>query len=148
YNLPGQELACLFGLMVWNLRLTRGFAQHPPPPQLPEQPTRTRVVTTAAKTATAGALTETAPHLPTPVEEPTSTVPTAEAVQPAEQPNTGAVAPLPADSGEDFRNPLDEVPWDSVLTRLGPDWKRASDGNGLTCPEGSALRVSSVLGAL
>lgn len=31
YHLPGQELAVLVGLMVWNLRLMAGFRQHRPP---------------------------------------------------------------------------------------------------------------------
>jgi hypothetical protein len=38
YHLPGQELAALVGLSVWNLRLVHGFKLDPPPAQLPIQP--------------------------------------------------------------------------------------------------------------
>ena len=40
YHLPGQELAALVGLFLWNLRVVRGFAQTPPPQQRPAQPLR------------------------------------------------------------------------------------------------------------
>ena len=35
YHLPGQELAVLVGLCLWNLRLARGFASAPPQPAVP-----------------------------------------------------------------------------------------------------------------
>ena len=35
YHLPGQELATLVGLSLWNLRLARGFALEPPPDERP-----------------------------------------------------------------------------------------------------------------
>jgi hypothetical protein len=37
YHLPGQELATLVGLSVWNLRIARGFALEPPPAEHPVQ---------------------------------------------------------------------------------------------------------------
>ena len=37
YHLPGQELATLVGLSLWNLRLARGFEQEPPPDERPVQ---------------------------------------------------------------------------------------------------------------
>jgi len=40
YHLPGQELATLVGLAVWNLRLARGFALEPPPDARPVQQLR------------------------------------------------------------------------------------------------------------
>ena len=40
YHLPGQELAALVGLSLWNLRLARGFELEPPPAQRPLQPLR------------------------------------------------------------------------------------------------------------
>jgi len=40
YHLPGQELACLVGLSVWNLRIARGFEMEPPPFERPVQPIR------------------------------------------------------------------------------------------------------------
>ncbi len=44
YHLPGQELACLVGLMVWNLRLVMGFFADPPPVERPAQRLRQAVV--------------------------------------------------------------------------------------------------------
>lgn len=40
YHVPGQELATLVGLFVWNLRVARGFAQEPVPAERPVQPFR------------------------------------------------------------------------------------------------------------
>jgi len=40
YHLPGQELAALVGLFLWNLRTAQGFALDPPPPQRLLQPLR------------------------------------------------------------------------------------------------------------
>jgi len=37
YNLAGQELACLVGLSLWNLRLVRGFRMDRPPAERPVQ---------------------------------------------------------------------------------------------------------------
>jgi hypothetical protein len=36
YNLPGQELAVLIGLFLWNLRTVRGFEQLSPPSLVPQ----------------------------------------------------------------------------------------------------------------
>jgi len=44
YHLPGQELATLIGLSVWNLRLARGFALERPPAERPIQSPRQHVV--------------------------------------------------------------------------------------------------------
>ncbi len=40
YHLPGQELATLVGLSLWNLRLVRGFELQRPPAERPVQPPR------------------------------------------------------------------------------------------------------------
>ena len=40
YHLPGQELATLVGLSLWNLRLARGFELEPPPDECPVQRSR------------------------------------------------------------------------------------------------------------
>lgn len=44
YHLPGQELACVTGLSLWNLRVVRGFWQDPPPAERPVQQPRTSQV--------------------------------------------------------------------------------------------------------
>jgi len=43
YHLPGQELATLVGLSLWNLRLARGFELEPPPEVHPVQQLRRQV---------------------------------------------------------------------------------------------------------
>ena len=40
YHLPGQELAALVGLFLWNVRVARGFDLEPPPAQRPVQALR------------------------------------------------------------------------------------------------------------
>jgi hypothetical protein len=45
YHLPGQELATVVGLFLWNLRLVHGFHREPPPEQVP--PPRLRTSTSA-----------------------------------------------------------------------------------------------------
>jgi len=40
YHVPGQELATLVGLFLWNLRVARGFAQEPVPVEQPRQKPR------------------------------------------------------------------------------------------------------------
>jgi len=40
YELPGQELATLVGLSVWNLRVANGFLDDRPPVERPDQPLR------------------------------------------------------------------------------------------------------------
>ena len=40
YHLPGQELAALVGLSLWNLRLVEGFKLAPPPEERASQPLR------------------------------------------------------------------------------------------------------------
>lgn len=44
YHLPGQELANLVGLTLWNLRLARGFALDPPPAVAPPQRLRQAII--------------------------------------------------------------------------------------------------------
>jgi len=44
YHLPGQELATLVGLALWNMRLVRGFDRDPPPAEAPRQLPRRPVV--------------------------------------------------------------------------------------------------------
>jgi len=40
YHLPGQEMAALAALSLWNLRVALGFSQEPPPVERPVQPFR------------------------------------------------------------------------------------------------------------
>ncbi len=132
YNLPGQELACLFGLMVWNMRVVEGFAQHPPPLKQPPQIAR-------ASDGLSNGPPPPAVELPLPAPDATLTS------SPLEGPAALAASAesTPSESGPTLHELLDELPWNSVLKRLGADWKRAPDGLGLLCPQGSLLHLCS-----
>jgi len=147
YNLSGQELACLFGLMVWNLRLVRGFTQHTPPTELPPPIPRASVIVAIESTAATGeidpaVLTDAAEtNTPTAVIPPT--VPSA--TIPAVSVTTGNRDAGTGLTGDQERALFDELAWDALLARLGPRWKRAASGDGLTCPEGNFLHASKVI---
>ena len=131
YHLPGQELACLFGLMVWNLRLTRGFAHHAPPADLqPPTPRLLVEATTGGGEATRLELVAAAP---------TEAAPTPAAATEVVASSAGKL------SAEATRALFDEVAWEPVLTRLGSEWTRAPSGDGLLCPQGSLLPASAVV---
>ena len=140
YQLPGQELACVLGLMVWNLRLTRGFTQHTPPVRLPAPEPRTVVPAQpegAPALSTASAPSE-AP-LPVAVQDAAAAPDVAPAATHAEP---GAEPGLT--EGE-ARALYDELDWEPVLKRLGSLWSRAATGDALLCPEGNALPPSIVV---
>jgi hypothetical protein len=125
YHLPGQELACLLGLMVWNLRQTEGFAHHTPSVELPP-PVARQAIQVISATPLEEAQNEAEP---TPSEEtPVATAPDA----PKEDPGAARAA-------------FDELAWTRILARLGPGWARTKDGEGLTCPRGNALSPSAVI---
>jgi hypothetical protein len=44
YHLPGQELACIVGMSLWNYRVVQGFWQDPPPVEPPVQRPRSAVI--------------------------------------------------------------------------------------------------------
>jgi hypothetical protein len=162
YHLPGQELACLFGLMVWNLRLTQGFAQHVPPLELPTPEPRVVVqaivpvmdggavlldpappeasvseaVTSAAPSEAVAASVATV--LPT---EPTTTPPVESSAAPTDA--DGAAAGDLSDRAAVAL--FDELAWQPLLAHLGPTWARAPSGDSLTCPQGSTLSPCMVI---
>jgi hypothetical protein len=161
YNLPGQELACLFGLMVGNLHLTRGFAQHTPPTEMPAPVPRVAVetmrVADAAPLATASG--EAVSVEPDTVEMPTDASP--ETIAPSANPPAAALADmtLPATAAspaattaavaaltvDEVRDLFDGLDWGSLLKRLGSAWQRAPSGDALICSEGAILHASKVI---
>jgi hypothetical protein len=65
YHVPGQNLANLVGLLVWNLRTSLGFASAAPlPPVPPQEPRKAQVVTTPAPASLPDTPAEGAPQAP------------------------------------------------------------------------------------
>ena len=150
YHLAGQELACLIGLFVWNVRIVMGAAMASLPTQLPEQLPREVLLVPTDRQAPAPV--DAAPPQTTPT-------PAAPSEPGAEQPSV-SVAALPADSpqGDEGQTPIAEpppslhlrevadeiVPWSSLLARLGTGWSRAPQGAALTCPMNATLPLMAV----
>lgn len=126
YHLPGQELATLVGLMVWNQRVARGFELAAPPPETPLLVERKPEI-------------DTRPVPPTtrPEEDPTPEVATQEPV----------VAPTKSSTAASLRGELaGRLPglnWEALLTGR-PDWTWDAVAGVLRCPEGKALSLTCV----
>lgn len=119
YHLPGQELATVFGLMVWNLRITLGFALDKPPDECQPQPLR-------------------CPELdlrPVPIPEPIPVALPELAAPPS-------VAP-PLTQAQEARGAivaeLDGLDWEKLLKRR-PGWSYLPGRGELECPDGQILR--------
>jgi hypothetical protein len=123
YNLAGQELACLVGLMVWNLHIVHGVACAPP---LPKR--------------------EPAPFAPPVVDD--RPVPSATWSPPAETPpppKAEASPPptVPDDPAADLARVLAEIPWaEKLATREGWTWDDAA--RVLRCPDGHPTTLTHV----
>ena len=118
YNLGGQELASLVGLMVWNLRVVHGFHLNPPPTHREPAPAREPVVDD--RPVPVGlVVVEEAPE-PEPVEE-----------LPAQDPN------------EALADALRELDWSRLLHRRA-DWSFDREQGLLCCPAGVATLLREV----
>ena len=133
YHLPGQQLATLIGLFIWNFYVCRGMALARPPKELPEQP-----VTENAP------LTET-PRLPEndPAEHADDVRHASD--QPSDAIDDGtdsgssdgltdpaADSAPPVITRHHFLSELDRVDWESVLQQHG-GWKWHPEEGGLRC---------------
>lgn len=123
YNLAGQELACLVGLMVWNLQIVLGLACEPPLPERRPAPFAAPVVDDRPVPAATWA-------------------PPPEIVQPAAVETPVPAAP-PGGIDADLSAVLAEVPWDEKLaSREGWTWD--VDARVLRCPTGQATTLTHV----
>lgn len=116
YNLAGQELAVVVGLMVWNLQVLLGFEQGPPPNRLPRAAPSTRVRDPRPVPAA------TRPE-PPPAPDP------ADSARPV-HPQAAIAAKLPG------------LPWSSLLGGH-PGWSWDEAAQSLRCPNGEPQRLSS-----
>lgn len=118
YHLPGQELASVVGLMVWNLQIVQGFLLDRPPES----------VETAAEES--GAID------PRPVTLPPPASPVPEEIHPVDAAQLAqAEAAMVAQ--------LEEVEWTGFLQKK-PGWKWSGAEGGLVCPAGQTLVLTCV----
>ena len=158
YNLPGQMLATLVGLFVWNFQTCRGMELSHPPANLPEQAaaTDTPLVETPSLPERA-ATTQAAPVDDGSRSEPTRKASGASAMSGEEvtaQPDSTNAATQAASSvaaatetprvGHVTRDhvidALDQVDWKDVLAKHD-GWSWRKDAGGLQCPANALLPV-------
>lgn len=144
YHLPGQQLATLVGLFIWNFSICRGMELAHPPEQLPEQPVRD------------GSPLAEVPRLPQIDEpsdlgiddvnaepcahvEPSSAQPTEdEPSSSAPTKSTSSGLDSPAATRNQVIETLDLVDWKPMLHRHD-DWLWQPHEGGLCCPAKAAL---------
>lgn len=159
YHLPGQELAVLVGLWLWNMRITRGFELEPPPAEQPAQtPYVDELDERTPRVPTSDEVPSACVRSPLRDEEPTADVPVAttstdEAPAMCHSPTVTAASPCGADAAQNAPSIhaaelgalLDGVEWDRVLAKR-PGWSRRAGSTSVFCPNGIPLRLTSVRG--
>jgi len=118
YNLAGQELACLVGLMVWNLQIVNGVALERPLPERRPAPLAAPIIDDR------------------PVPAPTGS--SEASVDPA-----AVESQVPADPAEALAEVLAEVDWTFQL-RTRNAWSWDADARMLRCPAGEPTTVTHV----
>jgi hypothetical protein len=155
YHLPGQQLATLIGLFVWNFFICRGMELARPPEDLPEQP-----IEECSPVPETPRLPEVGPAEPAAPNDAVVADGTSRAN--TERSSSADAAPAPSSDAEppsaanDSWPPgtarpflmakLDEVDWERVLDKHG-DWEWTAELGGLLCPADALLpfvRVENV----
>lgn len=140
YHLPGQALATILALFLWNWRTAVGFAENPPPARAPT-PTGRRAVPGAPLPRVdvedaASRSPECAPRV-----APAATA--ADVTAPAE----AALAP-PASVGAAVEPSLGamlaQLPWHEITAGLPQGWQRTEAGDALRCHAGALLPVRAI----
>ena len=114
-HLPGQELACLIGLLCWNLHVVRGFELAPPPTDLGAPP---------ARQATVDARATDAPMPP--------------AAEPAEP-----LPAEPAEIDEARTRLLARIDW-APWRAKNPGWEWSAETGAVVCPNKQPLQLVGV----
>lgn len=127
YHVPGQNLANLVGLLVWNLRICHGLGLVEDLPAIPAQVSR--LPSLIEKVVTSDAAIETTAEVPPVPEEAT---PSAVAEPP---PSLEAEESLPAH--------LARLNWPKLMTRHD-GWSWSSEASALLCPAGKIAKLVSV----
>lgn len=116
YHLPGQELASLVGLMLWNLQVVQGFKLDKPPTELEPQPPRNAKVDPRASE----------PLSPEPEPEPDEPMP--------------AEPSALEEKRTEWMARIDWTPWEAK----NPGWRWSRATGHLECPNQQALRLIGV----
>jgi hypothetical protein len=161
YNLPGQMLATLVGLFVWNFQTCRGMELSRPPANLPEQAAATDAPLVEKPTLPErpAAMQQAAPVNDGSNSEPSRKESDASAMseEVTAQPNPTNAAAQAASSAapatgaprvghvtrDDVITALDEVDWKDVLARHD-GWSWRKDAGGLQCPANALLPLIRV----
>jgi hypothetical protein len=126
YNLPGQELATLVALFLWNWRTCIGFTENPPPQKPPTRAARHAVVAE-----------------PPPDRAATQNVTASSSMASLDLPQTGE--PFTSALESSTQALLNQLPWDEIVAGLPPDWERAQRADALRCPAGALLPIRAVV---
>ena len=113
-HLPGQELACVLGLMCWNWRIVQGFHLEKIPDESTPPTLRDDIVDSRP-----------APQLPLPPLPPEAEVPPLQSLR------------------HQLEREFHALPWKDMLSDR-PGWLFNPDERGLRCPEDKPLRFNSV----
>jgi hypothetical protein len=156
YSLPGQELATLVALFVWNFHICRGLELANPPRELPEQKRIVPVpIEQAVKTEESTTI---EPSEATQKASPSTIM--SNALDPPDEKSMSLQAELnkpdvlaPATKDDGSRQPLvskqmlatalEKLPW-SVMLADKPDWSWNGDFLGLDCPAGNTITFKRV----
>jgi hypothetical protein len=142
YHLPGQELASVVALFLWNWRTTLGFADNPPPERAPTRAARCAVVAEPLRSCdddeTALELGGDASQSPALVDESPVMAPLLDDAAMA------ATEPPVLDLEPSLRARLAQLPWDEITAALPPNWERAQVGDALRCHAGALLPARAI----
>lgn len=141
YHLPGQELATVVALFLWNWRTTVGFAENPPPERAPTRAARCAVVAEPLRDADDHG---TAPELGGDPSQSPVLVDEAPVLAPLDDGSLAATEPSVLGLEPSFQALLAQLPWDEITTGLPPQWERAETGDALRCHAGALLPIRTI----
>ncbi|MCP5069364.1 MAG: hypothetical protein GY946_22595 [bacterium] len=133
YHLPGQQLATVVGLFVWNFYVCRGFDFADPPTELPPQPA-TEALSVSDPPVISDATSQDGTSFDGPVEQtPTPEVGGQDAI--GSRPDTSSSL---ACTRPELITALDAIDWKFVLDRH-QGWQWDAGNGGLRCPNKAVL---------
>jgi hypothetical protein len=150
YHLPGQLLATLVGLFVWNFHICRGMELASPAEQLPEQPLRNSPPLAQGPRLPEVDAGDDSSRRPAYV-EPSAELDSA-SIQDAKRESSCTAPPSSADSSafdsavrmrRGVIEALDELDWEQLLHRYD-DWQWLADKGSLRCPAEALLQLMRV----
>jgi hypothetical protein len=138
YHLPGQELATVVALFLWNWRTAAGFAENPPPAHLPAHTDRIAVIAEPLRDAKVN---RAASEVTGDARGPSPSVSSASADESLDSTPPSTWEPVVEPS---LRSVLAQLPWDEITAGLPPTWKRAETGDALRCHAGALLPARAI----